>query len=373
MGRGVRRARARRRHAGGADARRAAVHPGAGPRARRPASGWCSPAGATRASTSGCSTTRPPGPRSSRCRWATTCSTAARWPRWRSTEAVVRLLPGFLGNAESLAEESHEDGLLEYPVYTRPAVLARPRRARRCCSPATTRRSSAWRADQARRRTAERRPDLLHPSVGPAGEWELGARRARRRRRDPDPAAGVLGPGGARQRHARTSRRCTSPWPTSRRGWRLGRRAWCASRAGSSARCAAGSRPPAQRPGTSAGSWSLPTSRAAGSGGCCSSTSRPSRRPRRRRTSLFTGARSDDNLRMYQKAGYQPAPRPRRPRPGAVVLTKPDSARLSRPVADSSLGPVGRRTARTTCPGSLRRAPATGGASRRRPPDWADT
>ena len=36
-------------------------------------------------------------------------------------EAAVRLLPGFMGNAESLAEESHEDGLLEYPVYTKPA------------------------------------------------------------------------------------------------------------------------------------------------------------------------------------------------------------------------------------------------------------
>ena len=34
------------------------------------------------------------------------------------TEAVVRLIPGFMGNPESLTEESHEDGLLEYPVYT---------------------------------------------------------------------------------------------------------------------------------------------------------------------------------------------------------------------------------------------------------------
>ena len=34
------------------------------------------------------------------------------------TEAVVRLLPGFMGNADSLLEESHEDGLLEYPGYT---------------------------------------------------------------------------------------------------------------------------------------------------------------------------------------------------------------------------------------------------------------
>ena len=35
-------------------------------------------------------------------------------------EAVARLLPGVLGNAESLAEESHADGTLEYPVYTKP-------------------------------------------------------------------------------------------------------------------------------------------------------------------------------------------------------------------------------------------------------------
>ena len=37
-------------------------------------------------------------------------------------EAVARLLPGVIGNAESLVEESHEDGLLEYPVYTKPAT-----------------------------------------------------------------------------------------------------------------------------------------------------------------------------------------------------------------------------------------------------------
>src|SRR6478609_1928958 len=37
-------------------------------------------------------------------------------------EAVVRLLPGFMGNAGSLEEESHSAGLLEYPVYTQPAA-----------------------------------------------------------------------------------------------------------------------------------------------------------------------------------------------------------------------------------------------------------
>ena len=36
-------------------------------------------------------------------------------------EAIGRLVPGVIGNPESLAEESHEDGLLEYPSYTKPA------------------------------------------------------------------------------------------------------------------------------------------------------------------------------------------------------------------------------------------------------------
>ena len=37
-------------------------------------------------------------------------------------DATVRLLPGVLGNAESTVEESHSNGLLEHPQYTRPAV-----------------------------------------------------------------------------------------------------------------------------------------------------------------------------------------------------------------------------------------------------------
>ena len=49
-------------------------------------------------------------------------------------EAAGRLVPGVVGNPESLVEESHEDGLLEYPSYTKPAVwrgLETPRRAAR--------------------------------------------------------------------------------------------------------------------------------------------------------------------------------------------------------------------------------------------------
>ena len=37
-------------------------------------------------------------------------------------EAITRLIPGFMGNAESIIEESHSDGLLEYPSYTKPSV-----------------------------------------------------------------------------------------------------------------------------------------------------------------------------------------------------------------------------------------------------------
>ena len=75
-------------------------------------------------------------------------------------EAVARLLPGFLGNPESLAEESHEGGLLEYPVYTRPPVwqdLPVPEVLLSGHHGAVAR----WRRDESLRRTAARRPDLL--------------------------------------------------------------------------------------------------------------------------------------------------------------------------------------------------------------------
>ena len=81
-------------------------------------------------------------------------------------EAVVRLLPGVMGNAESLVEESHEDGLLEYPVYTKPAVLARPRRARRCCCPATTRAIAALAPRAAARAHGRAPPRPAAPGLG---------------------------------------------------------------------------------------------------------------------------------------------------------------------------------------------------------------
>lgn len=75
-------------------------------------------------------------------------------------EAVARLLPGVLGNPASAQQDSFSDGLLEGPSYTRPEVwrdLAVPDVLRSGNHAAIAR----WRRDQALKRTAERRPDLL--------------------------------------------------------------------------------------------------------------------------------------------------------------------------------------------------------------------
>jgi tRNA (guanine37-N1)-methyltransferase len=75
-------------------------------------------------------------------------------------EAVARLLPGFMGNADSPLDESFEGGLLEAPAYTRPAVwrgLEVPPVLLSGDHAAVAR----WRHEQARLRTETRRPDLL--------------------------------------------------------------------------------------------------------------------------------------------------------------------------------------------------------------------
>ena len=77
-------------------------------------------------------------------------------------EASARLVPGMVGNPDSLVEESHEDGLLEYPSYTKPAewrglavpdVLLSGHHAQ----------IAAWRREQSLERTRRIRPDLLPP------------------------------------------------------------------------------------------------------------------------------------------------------------------------------------------------------------------
>lgn len=77
------------------------------------------------------------------------------------TEAIIRLVPGFMGNPDSLVEESHgSDGLLEYPVYTKPAQW-RGREVPEVLLSGHHARISAWRREQALERTRSRRPDLL--------------------------------------------------------------------------------------------------------------------------------------------------------------------------------------------------------------------
>jgi len=74
-------------------------------------------------------------------------------------DACVRLLPGVIGRAESLAEESHEAGLLEYPHYTRPQEFeGRP--VPEVLLSGNHERIRSWRRAEAERATRERRADL---------------------------------------------------------------------------------------------------------------------------------------------------------------------------------------------------------------------
>ncbi|MCZ4078478.1 tRNA (guanosine(37)-N1)-methyltransferase TrmD [Rhodococcus sp. H36-A4] len=76
------------------------------------------------------------------------------------SEAVVRLLPGVLGNQQSHQQDSFSDGLLEGPSYTRP-VSWRGLEVPDVLLSGDHSRVAAWRAEQSLRRTTERRPDLL--------------------------------------------------------------------------------------------------------------------------------------------------------------------------------------------------------------------
>jgi tRNA (guanine37-N1)-methyltransferase len=82
-------------------------------------------------------------------------------------DAVVRLLPGVIGDTASLAEESFEAGLLEYPHYTRPREWE-GRAIPDVLLSGDHKRIAEWRRDEAERLTAERRPDLRRTRKGPA-------------------------------------------------------------------------------------------------------------------------------------------------------------------------------------------------------------
>ena len=75
-------------------------------------------------------------------------------------DAVVRLLPGVMGNEASGGEESFENGLLEHPHYTRPPEWE-GRAIPEVLMSGNHAKIAAWRREQAERLTAERRPDLI--------------------------------------------------------------------------------------------------------------------------------------------------------------------------------------------------------------------
>jgi tRNA (guanine37-N1)-methyltransferase len=74
-------------------------------------------------------------------------------------EACVRLVPGVLGQAESLSEESFEDGLLEHPQYTRPRTFEGLEIPQVLLSGHHAQ-VADWRRSERERATRERRPDL---------------------------------------------------------------------------------------------------------------------------------------------------------------------------------------------------------------------
>lgn len=79
-------------------------------------------------------------------------------------EATARLLPGVLGNDESASEESHADGLLEYPQYTRPEEF-RGDKVPDVLRSGNHAAIARWRRKESLRRTMERRPELLEKAA----------------------------------------------------------------------------------------------------------------------------------------------------------------------------------------------------------------
>ena len=233
------------------------------------------------------------------------------------TEAVVRLLPGFMGNAESLLEESHEGGLLEYPVYTRPAswrgldvppVLLSGDHAA----------IAAWRLEQARLRTAQRRPDLLHPSVAQS-EWEIVPA-------TPGDAGEVLTLQRAcwvQEALANDSLADIPALHESLDDVRAWIRAWSTWVVRSEGRLVG-----AVRGRLDGSSWDIgrimvaPDLQGRGLGRALLEHIEAVAAPEAASYVLFTGARSTDNIRMYKKAGYRVRTDLEAP-PLAVILTKP--------------------------------------------------
>ncbi len=77
------------------------------------------------------------------------------------TDAIVRLLPGAIGDAESALKDSFQDGMLEAPVYTRPASF-KGIDVPEVLRSGNFKKIEAWQQEQSLKRTKERRPDLYN-------------------------------------------------------------------------------------------------------------------------------------------------------------------------------------------------------------------
>ena len=238
------------------------------------------------------------------------------------TEAVVRLVPGFMGNAESLVEESHSltdagASLLEYPVYTKPASW-RGREVPPVLLSGDHGAIAAWRRAQALRRTVERRPDLV-PASALLADLEI---------RPGEPAdAGEL---------FVLQRACWVQEMHDNPGVRIPAlhetyddlRDWIARDTVLVAR-SAGRLVGAVRASLDGDAWEVGRLMVApdvsGRGLGRALLERIEALAPRTATSyaLFTGAGSERNLRMYKKAGYRLQRDPGAAPEGAVRLTKP--------------------------------------------------
>ena len=87
-------------------------------------------------------------------------------------DAVARLIPGVLGSEESLKDDSHTDGLLEYPQYTRPEIF-RGWQVPEVLLSGNHARIAEWRRQQSILRTLKRRPELLEKVKLSAEERQL--------------------------------------------------------------------------------------------------------------------------------------------------------------------------------------------------------
>lgn len=106
--------------------------------------------------------------------------TGGELPAMVYMDAVVRLLPGVLGHENSTVDESFTEGLLEYPQYTRPPVfegMAVPE----VLTSGNHRLIAEWRREQAIRRTARVRPDLIEAADLSSAEREMASEIMERR------------------------------------------------------------------------------------------------------------------------------------------------------------------------------------------------